>query len=82
MLAISQNGARLIEVTADRPAEEVTVPGMPQGAASAVGLESIGGRSHFGRLHGDEGRKVRLAQYARSVDHVLRPLLNGQSCRW
>lgn len=79
VLAISQNGARLIEVTADRPAEEVTVPGMPQDAASAVGLESIGGRSHFGRLHGDEGRKVRLAQYARSVDHVLRPLLNGQS---
>ena len=48
VLAISQNGARLIEVTADRPAEEVTVPGMPQDAASAVGLESIGGRSPSG----------------------------------
>lgn len=79
VLAISQNGARLIEVSADRPAEEVTVPGMPQDAASAVGLESIGGRSHFGRMQGDEGRKVRLTQYARSVDHVLRPILNGQS---
>lgn len=79
VLAISQNGVRLIEVSADQPAEEVTVPGMPQDAASAVGLASIGGRSHFGRLHGDEGRKVRLTQYARSVDHVLRPLLNGHS---
>ena len=79
VLAISQDGARLVEVSADRPAEEITVPGMPADAASAVGLESIGGRSHFGRLHGDEGRKVRLTQYARSVDHVLRPILNGQS---
>ncbi|GAA2129643.1 MULTISPECIES: baeRF11 domain-containing protein [Arthrobacter] len=79
VLAISQNGARLIEVTADRPAEEVTVPGMPRDAASAVGLESIGGRSASGRLQGDEGRKVRLTQYARSVDHALRPLLNGNS---
>lgn len=79
VLAISQNGARLVEVSADRPAEEVTVPGMPRDAASAVGLDSIGGRAPSGRLQGDEGRKVRLTQYARSVDHVLRPMLNGQS---
>ena len=79
VLAISQNGARLVEVSADRPAEEITVPGMPADAASAVGLDSIGGRAPSGRLQGDEGRKVRLTQYARSVDHVLRPILNGQS---
>ncbi|WP_024365951.1 hypothetical protein [Arthrobacter sp. TB 26] len=79
VLAISQDGARLIEVSADRPAQEITVPGMPVDAGSAVGLDSIGGRSHFGRLQGEEGRKVRLAQYARSVDHALRPILNGQS---
>jgi hypothetical protein len=52
---------------------------MPSDAASSAGLEAIGGRSHFGRLHGDEGRKVRLTQYARAVDHALRPFLNGQS---
>ncbi|MGP4032786.1 baeRF11 domain-containing protein [Pseudarthrobacter sp. 1C304] len=79
VLAISQGGARLIEVSADRPAEEIAVPGMPADAASAVGLDSIGGRAPSGRLQGDEGRKVRLTQYARSVDHVLRPILNGQS---
>lgn len=79
VLAISQNDARLIEVTTDQPAEEIAVPGMPRGAADAAGLASIGGRSHFGRLQGDEGRKVRLTQYARTVDHLLRPLLNGQS---
>lgn len=79
VLAISQNGARLIEVSADGPAEEVAVAGMPRDAASAVGLDSIGGRAPAGRLQGDEGRKVRLTQYARSVDHALRPLLNGNS---
>lgn len=79
VLALSQNGARLVEVTSDLPPEEVEVPGLPRDAASSVGLRSIGGRSPYGRIQGDEGRKVRLTQYARAVDHALRPLLNGES---
>lgn len=61
------------------PPAEIAVPDMPADAASVVGLRSIGGRSPYGRIQGDEGRKVRLTQYARAIDHALRPLLNGQS---
>ena len=79
VLAISTNGARLVEASADLPARVVPVPDLPSDAASAVGLESIGGRSPYGRLQGSEGQKVRLAQYARAVDHAVRPLLTGQT---
>lgn len=79
VLAISQNGARLVEVSADNAARQVDGLGMPKDAESAIGLRSIGGRSAYGRLQGDEGRKVRLTQYARAVDSALRPFLNGKS---
>lgn len=79
VLAISQNGARLVRAGEDSAAHAVEVPGLPRDAESAVGLRSIGGRSAYGRIQGDEGRKVRLTQYARAVEHSLRPLLNGQS---
>ncbi|WP_080792869.1 hypothetical protein [Corynebacterium pacaense] len=79
VLALSQNGARLVEVTADEPATEVSVPDLPGSAEEAVGLPSISGRAPYGRLQGGEGRKVRLTQYARAVDHALRPILNGTS---
>lgn len=79
VLALSQNGARLVKVSADAPAREVEVPDVPGSAEEAIGLRSIGGRSAYGRIQGDEGRKVRLTQYARAIDHALRPLLNGKS---
>ena len=79
VLALSQHDFRLVQVSADTPAQEIPLPNAPHDAASAVNLDSIAGRSQFGRLQGDEGRKVRLTQYARSVDHALRPLLNGKS---
>lgn len=79
VLALSQNGARLVEVSAGEPARYVDVDGIPEDAESTVGIRSIGGRSPYGRLQGDEGRKVRLTQYARAVDHALRPVLNGNA---
>jgi len=79
VLALSQNGARLIEVSADAPAQEIEVPGIPPNAEAFLSPRSIGGRSPYGRIQGDEGRKVRLTQYARAVDHALRPVLNGES---
>lgn len=78
-LAISQNGVRLVEISADLPPQQVAVPGLPGDAVSAVGPDSISGRSHRGRLVGSEGKKVRLTQYARAVDHALRPFLQGES---
>src|SRR5262245_6464364 len=78
VLALAQNSVRVIEVTADMPAFEVKVAGMPKDAASAVGKASIKDRSPSGRIQGSEGMKVRLAQYARQVDLALRDILGGR----
>lgn len=78
VLALAQNSVRVVEVSADLPAFEVTVTGMPKDAASAVGKASIAGRSPLGRIQGSEGMKVRLNQYARAVDQALRDLLGGR----
>jgi hypothetical protein len=77
VLALSQNGARLVEVSPDAPPVEVRVPGMPTDAASAVGKASIADRSPDRRIQGSEGQKVRLGQYARAVEQALRPTLAG-----
>ena len=77
VLALSQNAARLVEVSADAPPAEVRVPGMPSDAASAVGKASIADRSPDRRVQGSEGQKLRLRQYARRVQEALRPTLTG-----
>lgn len=78
VLALSENAVRLIEVSAGLPAREIRVEDMPKDAASAAGLASIKGRSHYRRLHGSEGQNVRLVQFARKVDAALRPMLSGR----
>lgn len=78
VLALEENGVRLIEVFADMPAQEVRVPGMPKDAASAVGTANVNSRSASGRIQGGEGQKVRLRQYARKIDAALRPVLAGR----
>ncbi|WP_244606631.1 hypothetical protein [Arsenicitalea aurantiaca] len=78
VLHISENAVRLVEVFADLPAQEVRVPNLPKDAASAVGKSTLNDRSHSRRIHGSEGQKVRLAQYARAVDAALRPVLAGR----
>lgn len=75
VLALSENAVRLLEVLPEGPPVEIRVPGMPRDAASSVGKASINDRSHSQRIHGSEGKKVRLTQYARQVDAALRPLL-------
>ena len=79
VLALADGGVRLVEVSADLPATEVKVEGMPRDAASAVGKASISSRSYSGRIVGSEGKKVRLRQYARAVDAALRGLLAGSA---
>jgi len=78
VLALSQNGVRLVEVFADLPPAELRVPELPKDAASAVGKASLGDRSPSGRIQGSEGLKVRLRQYARQVDRALRDVLAGR----
>lgn len=79
VLALEENGVRLIEVFNGMEPREVRVPGMPKDAGSATGRSNVGSRSPRGRLTGGEGEGVRLRQYARRVDDALRPVLAGRS---
>jgi len=75
VLALSENQVRLVEFFAEGAPVEVHVPGMPTDAASSAGLATINDRSPSGRITGSEGKKVRLAQFARKVDAALRPVV-------
>jgi hypothetical protein len=77
VLALSQNAARLVEVSPDEAPAEVRVADMPSDAAGSVGKSSIADRSADRRIQGSEGQKVRLRQYARRVEEALRPVLSG-----
>lgn len=82
MLALAQNSVRLIEVSADLPANRLDIPDMPVDVASAVGLDSIKGRSpdgREGRLQGTEGQKVRMREYAQSIARAIRPTVLASS---
>lgn len=78
-LALSADGARLLESAGDGVALRVPVPDMPVSASDHAGKASINDRSHSGRLVGDEGRNVHLRSYARAVHAAVRPLLHGES---
>jgi hypothetical protein len=77
VLALAQGSVRLIEVSPDLEPADVAIPDMPTDAASAAGRSSLGDRAPIRRVQGDEGRKLRLRQYARKVDQALRPFLSG-----
>jgi Bacterial archaeo-eukaryotic release factor family 11 len=77
VLALSENGTRLIEVFAEGSPVEVRLPDLPRDASSAAGRASINERSPSGRIQGSEGKKVRLTQFARKIDTALRPVLDG-----
>lgn len=79
VLALSENGVRLIEVLPGAIARPVQVPGLPKDAASYAGKASLNDRSHSGRIVGDEGQRVRHMQYLRAIDAALRPLLAGHT---
>ena len=77
VLALAQNGVRLLEIAPELAPGEIPVPDLPTDVASAVGKSSIQDRAPIGRVQGSEGQKTRMRQYARQVDRALRPLLNG-----
>jgi hypothetical protein len=77
VLALAQNGVRLLEIAPDLEPAIVAVPDLPSDVASAAGKASIRDRAPSGRLQGSEGQKTRMRQYARRIDEALRPLLNG-----
>src|SRR5215831_6282140 len=77
VLALSQNGVRLLEIAPELEPGEIRIPDLPSDVASAVGKSSIRDRAPSGRIQGSEGQKTRMRQYARRIDEALRPLLNG-----
>ena len=77
VLALAQGSVRVVEVGRDAGAWEMKVDDMPTDVASAVGKSSIADRAPSRRVQGSEGQKVRMRQYARSIDHALRPVLSG-----
>jgi hypothetical protein len=77
VLALAQGSVRVVEVTADAGPWEVRVDDLPSDVASAVRQSSIADRSPSGRIQGSEGQKVRMRQYARSIERALRPILTG-----
>jgi hypothetical protein len=77
VLALSQNGVRLLEIAPDLDPAEIQVADLPGDVASAVGKSSIRDRAPSGRIQGSEGQKTRMRQYARQIDQALRPVLNG-----
>ncbi len=77
VLAIGVGAVRLIEVSADLPPHEVSVPGLPRDFRAALGR-----RSHIekdGQMRSGEqtSESALLTRYARTVDQALRPLLKG-----
>lgn len=78
VLALSQNGARLVEVAADQPARLVPVDGMPSDVASHAGVPALSSGPSEGRHQGEEGLRILRTDFARAVDQAVRPVLNGQ----
>ncbi|MEP9398674.1 hypothetical protein [Mesorhizobium sp. KR2-14] len=79
VLALAQKSVRVIEVSSDLPVERISIEGMPEGAGRAV--QGIGEISYWpsGRIHGAEGQKVLLRQFARRVDNALRTIVTGSN---
>ncbi len=77
ILALSENAVRLVEVSADLPAREVTVPNMPTDAASAGGKPASKGYTGTGHRHGAQGESFYVTRYVRKIDAALRPILTN-----
>ncbi|MGI9367065.1 MAG: hypothetical protein ACR2O8_17940 [Rhizobiaceae bacterium] len=78
VLALSENSVRLVEVSAETAAKTIAISGLPKNAASAVGKSTLNDRAPSGRIQGTEGQNLRLRQYSRKIDSVLRPVLAGR----
>ncbi len=75
ILALSENAVRLIEVSADMPAREVSVPDMPSDLTDVVGKATIKDYTGTGHRQGVQGHNSYLARYVRKINAVLRPVL-------
>lgn len=72
VLALSQNAVRLIEISADAPAVEVAIEGMP---ADASWILATRGDRGSASIAGDQWETPLLGNYARQIDRALRSTL-------
>lgn len=79
ILAVAENGVRLIQTFSDMPPKKVKVPGLPKDAASHAGKSTINDKSAFTRIQGEEGQRFRHLSYLRAIDAALRPVLSGRN---
>ena len=75
ILALSENAVRLVEVSADLPAREVTVQNLPEDAATAGGKATTKDYTGTGHRQGAQGQNTYLTSYVRKIDAALRPFL-------
>lgn len=77
VLALGIGACRVIAVSADAPAEELSVQGLPKNFNDALGKRSHLEQGTMGRS-GAMSEHALFGRYARSVDEALRPILKGQ----
>lgn len=77
VLAISYGAARLIEVSADLPAHEINVPGLPKDFNQALGKRSHTENRKDMASGESTSESALLNRYARAVDQALKPFLRG-----
>src|SRR5690554_6403532 len=75
ILALSENAVRLIELTSDQPAREVSVPELPEDMVAVVGEATTKDYSGMGNRPSVQGQKPYLARYVRKINSALRPML-------
>lgn len=78
VLALAEGSVRLVQVSADRPAQEVKLANLPSSAADYARKASLSDRAPERRVQGDEGSKMRVRQYSRAIDAELRTILSGR----
>ncbi|MBS3652106.1 hypothetical protein KEU06_26250 [Pseudaminobacter sp. 19-2017] len=79
VLAISEDGTRLLDVVVNMSPARVPVPHLAEDPADTLHRPSLHVRAPRGRLQNLEGEKVLEEQYARKVDHAVREALAGRS---
>lgn len=77
VLALSENAVRVIEVSADLPAEELEVPNLPQSLEEVSGRATNKNYTGTGHRHGSQSENFHLPRYLRLIDAALRPLVKG-----
>ena len=79
VIALSQNDVRLLEVLPEGASFRIDADGLPTSMDHALKSMGAYGQAGRGRVSGAEGAKVRMVQYSRAINQVLRRTLDGES---